>query len=31
MITHNHDYPSYADRVFQVEDGIVKELGNGAR
>jgi len=31
MITHNHDYASYADRVLYVEDGIVKELGNGAR
>ncbi|MFT3982420.1 MAG: ABC transporter ATP-binding protein [Lachnospiraceae bacterium] len=30
MITHNRDYASYADRVFQVEDGIVSELGRNA-
>ncbi len=30
MITHNRDYASYADRVFQVEDGIVSELGGNA-
>jgi len=29
MITHNHNYASYADRVFQVNDGIVRELGEG--
>ena len=27
MITHNQSYASFADRVFQVEDGIVSELG----
>lgn len=27
MITHNQNYASYADRVFQVEDGVVSELG----
>lgn len=27
MISHNQSYASYADRVFSVEDGIVKELG----
>ena len=27
MITHNHNYASYADRVLSVEDGIVTELG----
>ncbi|MPM12217.1 putative ABC transporter ATP-binding protein YknY [bioreactor metagenome] len=27
MITHNQNYASFADRVFQVEDGIVSELG----
>ncbi len=31
MITHNQDYTSFADRVLSVEDGIVKELGGGAR
>ncbi len=31
MITHNQDYASFADRVLCVEDGIVKELGGGAR
>lgn len=29
MITHNHNYASFADRVFQVNDGIVRELGEG--
>lgn len=27
MITHNHSYASFADRVFQVNDGMVRELG----
>jgi putative ABC transport system ATP-binding protein len=27
MITHNHNYASFADRVLNVEDGIVTELG----
>ncbi|MGN6714144.1 ABC transporter ATP-binding protein [Anaerocolumna jejuensis] len=31
MITHNQDYASFADRVLSVEDGIVEELGGGAR
>lgn len=31
MITHNQDYASFADRVLCVEDGMVKELGGGAR
>jgi putative ABC transport system ATP-binding protein len=30
MITHNQNYASFADRVLNVEDGIVTELG-GAR
>ncbi|HWQ51105.1 MAG TPA: ABC transporter ATP-binding protein [Terriglobales bacterium] len=30
MITHNQDYAAFADRVFQVEDGIVSELGGRA-
>ncbi len=30
MITHNQDYASYADRVLQVEDGTVTELGGRA-
>lgn len=29
MITHNHSYASFADRVFQVNDGMVRELGEG--
>ncbi len=29
IITHNENYASYADRVFQVEDGVVTELGGG--
>ena len=31
MITHNQDYPSYADRVIWVEDGFVRELGGDSR
>ncbi|MDD4767763.1 MAG: ABC transporter ATP-binding protein [Desulfotomaculaceae bacterium] len=31
MITHNQSYASFADRVLSVEDGIVTELGGGAR
>ncbi|MTK09521.1 MAG: ABC transporter ATP-binding protein [Hungatella sp.] len=31
MITHNQDYALFADRVLHVEDGMVKELGGGAR
>jgi len=31
MITHNENYASYADRVFQVEDGVVTELGGGGK
>ncbi len=31
MITHDQNYASFADRVFQVEDGIVTELGGGRR
>ena len=31
MITHNHNYASFADRVFQVNDGMVRELGEGKR
>jgi len=27
MITHNQNYASYADRVFNVEDGVLAELG----
>lgn len=27
MITHNQNYASFADRIFSVEDGDVKELG----
>ena len=27
MITHNRNLSSCADRVFQVEDGVLKELG----
>jgi putative ABC transport system ATP-binding protein len=30
MITHNPNYATFADRVFQVEDGIVTELGGAA-
>ncbi len=31
MITHNENYASFADRVFQVEDGSVTELGGNNR
>lgn len=31
MITHNQNYASFADRVLNVEDGIVTELGGGAQ
>jgi len=31
MITHNENYASFADRVFQVEDGVVTELGGGRK
>ncbi len=31
MITHNQSYASFADRVLSVEDGVVAELGGGAR
>ncbi|PKM78491.1 MAG: peptide ABC transporter ATP-binding protein [Firmicutes bacterium HGW-Firmicutes-15] len=31
MITHNHNYASFADRVLNVEDGIVTELGGAVR
>ena len=31
MITHNHNYASFADRVLNVEDGIVTELGGAER
>lgn len=31
MITHNHNYASFADRVFQVNDGMVREIGEGKR
>jgi putative ABC transport system ATP-binding protein len=31
MITHNQNYASVADRVLSVEDGVVSELGGGAR
>ncbi|WP_303870690.1 ABC transporter ATP-binding protein [Acetobacterium wieringae] len=27
MITHNHNYATWANRVFQVNDGVVTELG----
>ncbi len=30
MITHNHDFASFADRVLKVEDGVVTELGGVA-
>ncbi len=30
MITHNQSYASFADRVFQVEDGMVTQLGGHA-
>jgi len=31
MITHNQNYASYADRVFNVEDGVLAELGGAGR
>lgn len=31
MITHNQNYASYADRVFNVEDGVLSELGGAGR
>jgi len=31
MITHNQNYASFADRVLNVEDGILTELGGAAR
>lgn len=31
MITHNQSYASYADRVFQVEDGVITDLGGVSR
>ncbi|AFA49771.1 putative ABC transport system ATP-binding protein [Acetobacterium woodii DSM 1030] len=31
MITHNHHYASLADRVFQVNDGMVSEIGDVKR
>ncbi len=31
MITHNQNYASYADRVFNVEDGVLTELGGAGR
>ena len=31
MITHNQSYASFAERVLSVEDGVVTELGGGAR
>jgi putative ABC transport system ATP-binding protein len=31
MITHNQNYASYADRVFNVEDGVMRELGGAGR
>ena len=31
MITHNHSYASFADRVFEVKDGMVRELGEDRR
>ncbi len=31
MITHNQNYASYANRVFNVEDGVLTELGGGGR
>jgi ABC-type lipoprotein export system ATPase subunit len=27
MITHNHAYASVADRVLNMEDGVVTDLG----
>jgi len=31
MITHNQNYASYADKVLNVEDGVVTQLGGGAK
>ncbi|MBU7006041.1 ABC transporter ATP-binding protein [Phosphitispora fastidiosa] len=31
MITHNQNYASYADRVFNVEDGVLAELGGAGQ
>lgn len=31
MITHNQNYASFADRVFNVEDGVVSELGSAGQ
>ena len=31
MITHNQSFASFADRVLNVEDGVVTELGGGQR
>lgn len=31
MITHNETFASYAERVFRVEDGVVRELGGDGR
>lgn len=31
VITHNQNYAALADRVFQIEDGLVQELGRGAK
>ena len=31
MITHNHNYASFADRVFGMQDGALAELGGGIR
>jgi putative ABC transport system ATP-binding protein len=31
MITHNENYASIADRIFNVEDGTLTELGGNAK
>jgi putative ABC transport system ATP-binding protein len=31
MISHNQNFESFADRVLNVEDGVVTELGGGQR
>lgn len=31
MITHNQNFASFADRVLNVEDGVVTGLGGGQR
>ena len=31
MITHNQSFAAFADRVFNVEDGVVSELGGAGR